>query len=340
MLDPKVAEEARQAWDKFMQQVNRMECRMLTAMADQIDKQWAEMVAPVSVPENEPFCWAAGVKENFFFACHRTKRDADDAAVEAAMGIGCQEWDVWPLYAAPVAVFDEPRTPFFPSEFAALQAVAIAQEQRHVDQSCCAERQEPDVGEGWRWVKPGEILRDGDEFLPYWSRDDENPWREINCTGMSVGANEPRTYRRRVEPDEQPIEITPAAVSAMRERNARDALLKKIELLKEENHEQQEKILQACLENERLRSEVERFVPEAPQSRPAETRASRSAWATPEEELAWFKKRVKWLDGEVERLRLTGREVRAIRAALYNTGVQDNDVVAIESILKRLGGDS
>jgi len=41
---------------------------------------------------------------------------------------------------------------------------------------------------------------------------------------------------------------------------------------------------------------------------------------------------------EVERLRLTGREVRAIRAVLCNTGVQDNDVVAIESILKRQGG--
>ena len=60
MLDPKVAEEARQAWDKFMQQVNRMECRMLTAMADQIDKQWADMAAPVAVPavprHDEPTC--------------------------------------------------------------------------------------------------------------------------------------------------------------------------------------------------------------------------------------------------------------------------------------------
>jgi len=174
-------------------------------------------------------------------------------------------------------------------------------------------------------VKPGEILRDGDEYLPYWSRDDENPWREINCTGMSVGANEPRTYRRRVTPSNpveidgdrpdvgegwrllnvgeevqdgdcryqdqewepccislsrtvteqqiaygiyyrrrvtpaaQPIEITPAAISAMCQRNERDALFKRIENLKAENHEQQGKNLQACLENERLRSEVERL---------------------------------------------------------------------------------
>ena len=46
---------------------------------------------------------------------------------------------------------------------------------------------------------------------------------------------------------------------------------------------------------------------------------------------------IKSLKAEVERLRLTGREVRAIRAALH-TGVQDNDVVAIRSILKRHGG--
>jgi hypothetical protein len=43
-------------------------------------------------------------------------------------------------------------------------------------------------------------------------------------------------------------------------------------------------------------------VPDAPQSRPAETRAISSAWNTPEEELSWFKKRVKWLNSETERL--------------------------------------
>jgi hypothetical protein len=53
MLDPKVAEDALQAWEKFMRQVDRMQCRMLTAMADEIDKQWADMVAPVAIPANE-----------------------------------------------------------------------------------------------------------------------------------------------------------------------------------------------------------------------------------------------------------------------------------------------
>jgi len=95
--------------------------------------------------------------------------------------------------------------------------VAVRAEQRHDAATCRGERHEPDVGEGWRWVKPGEILRDGDEYLPYWSRDDENPWREINCTGMSVGANEPRTYRRRVT-HEVPEAVRFPAATAMAER--------------------------------------------------------------------------------------------------------------------------
>ena len=320
----------------------------------------------------------------------------------------------------------------------------------------------PDVGEGWRWVEPGEILRDEDEFLPYWSRDDENPWREIHCTGMSVGANEPRTYRRRVtlakpveidgnkpdvgegwrelgddeilrpgdeadigvncpqwvptqhvgqragimedryrrrmtpvpeaqpdfgegwrwlDPDEilqegdeyygvncgfvptgdwgypanhvggagpyrrrmtpeaQPIEITPAAVSAMCERNARDALLRQIESLKAENHEQKGKIMQACLENERLRSEVERLRPEAPQSRLAATWAA--AHRVVVEALAAEQEEVKKLRSEVERLK---KGEAALRAGLANlrTGLAEakntNLVDYIDAILKRQGG--
>jgi len=45
----------------------------------------------------------------------------------------------------------------------------------------------------------------------------------------------------------------------MYERNERDALFQRIENLKVENHEQQKKTLQVCLENERLRSEVARL---------------------------------------------------------------------------------
>lgn len=207
MLDQKVVEEARQAWDKFMQQVNRMECRMLTAMADQIDKQWAEMVAPVAAPENEPFCWAAGIKEKFFFACHRTKRDADDAAVEAAMGIRCQEWDVWPLYAAPVAVpADQPPKPSGVAAAAATAAdvarsVAETPEQQHDAATCCAERQEPDVGEGWRELGPEEILREDDEVD---IGHNDPMWVPTRAAGHLAAESGDR-YRRRATPNEKPL---------------------------------------------------------------------------------------------------------------------------------------
>jgi hypothetical protein len=249
---------------------------------------------------------------------------------------------VFPLYAAPVAV---------PSV------------ERHDAATCCGERQEPDVGEGWRELRPDEILQQGDEAYvghdqPQWvptfcvgqrvadvgngyrrrvtpevssiaanepssvtsgTLPDAEPdvgegWREIrtgehaehladgDCMQDANGFWEPiysfsvngfgsphRRYRRRVAPNEKPlgafldeennqlrdekaalrseverlrlrpIEITPAAISAMCQRNQREALRKSIENLKAENHEQQKKILQACLENERLRSEVERL---------------------------------------------------------------------------------
>jgi len=228
--------------------------------------------------------------------------------------------------------------------------VAETTEPRQVDQSCCGGRQEPakpveidgdkaDVEEGWREIGPGEILQAGDEVDVGVNC---RQWVPTQRGGVRIG-DEEDNYRRRVAPQAQPIEITPAAASAMCERNARDALLKKIENLRAENHEQQEKILQGCLENERLRSEVKLFVPEAPQSRPAETRASRIAWATPEEELAWFKKRVKWLDGEVERLRLRPEEILSCKCAEATLaempeGNEHSDV--LWAMLARLRGDS
>ena len=41
----KVAEDAYHAWENFMRQVCRMQRRMLTQMAEKIDRQWADMVA-------------------------------------------------------------------------------------------------------------------------------------------------------------------------------------------------------------------------------------------------------------------------------------------------------
>ena len=175
--------------------------------------------------------------------------------------------------------------------------VAIPAESRHDAATCCGERQEPDVGEGWRWLDK-ECLRPGDMVLIHPSSGD--PHRE--CYFMEIDkelfgslSGPPGNFRRRVTPNAQPIEITPAVISAICRRNERDALLKRIEKLKAEHHEQQEKILQACLENERLRSEVERL---------------RLEPSVQEEIVAWSvdlhdaREEIKKLQSEVKRLRL------------------------------------
>ena len=80
MLDQKVVEEARQAWDKFMQQVNRMECRMLTAMAEEIDKQWADMAAPVAVPAEPRHDAATWCGERHVSDCRSPDAAADETS--------------------------------------------------------------------------------------------------------------------------------------------------------------------------------------------------------------------------------------------------------------------
>ena len=68
-----------------------------------------------------------------------------------------------------------------------------------------AETPQPDVGEGWRWVEPSEILRAGDEYYG------------VNCGFVETGAwgypanHEGNVYnsryRRCVTPDSKPVEI-------------------------------------------------------------------------------------------------------------------------------------
>jgi len=169
-----------------------------------------------TTPTMQPVAWAVPDRDDGEIWHVTMWRD------EAIRAAGGNAFALIPLYTlgvrlSGVAAGAGPATPVLPSEFKAAAPVARAPEQRHDAATCRGERHEPDVGEGWRWVKPGEILRDGDEYLPYWSRDDENPWREINCTGMSVGANEPRTYRRRVT-HEVPEAVRFPAATAMAER--------------------------------------------------------------------------------------------------------------------------
>ena len=143
----------------------------------------------------------------------------------------------------------------------------------------------PDVGDGWRWLELGEILCKGDEFLPEWSRDDEqNPWRETHdCTGMPVAANKQHTYRRRAT------------------------------------------------------------VPEAPQSRPAETRATTRAeqplGAYLDEENNELREQVVTLTAEVERLRLRPEEIACINE--FADELSNNlpvTAMVVRDVIKRLGG--
>jgi len=340
MLNTKISEDARQAWEQFMRKVNRM----LTAMADEIDKQWAEMAAP------------------------------------------------------------GPATPVLPSAFNFAADVARATEQQHDAETGCGERQEPDVGEGWRWLD-NELVRPGDMMLIHPSHGDprkecyfmeidaelfgitsgppgnfrrrvtpSNPveidgnrpdvgegWREIGPgeilqagDEVDVGVNcrqwvpteragqrvrDEDTYRRPVTPEAPPIEITPAAVSAMGERNARDALLRQIESLKAQNHEKQETLLQACLENERLRSEVERL-------RKSEAALLREL-KIEGDQVSSDQDKIKSLEAEVERLRedlfrsqLTIKERKAVAFAEQHFVYFKNQAQTLRGLLKRLGGDS
>lgn len=49
-----------------------------------------------------PVVWATGnALEGRVIEVHSTKKAAEEAKLEAAMGMGCQEWDVFPLYKNP-----------------------------------------------------------------------------------------------------------------------------------------------------------------------------------------------------------------------------------------------
>jgi len=98
-----------------------------------------------------------------------------------------EEGRVFPLYAAPVAV---------PAE------------QRHDAATCRGERQEPDVGEGWRVLEVGETIQDGD------CRYQDQKW-EPCCISVGRTVTEWQIaygirYRRRVTPESKHV-VVPAA---------------------------------------------------------------------------------------------------------------------------------
>ena len=190
--------------------------------------------------------------------------------------------------------------------------VAVPAVERHDAATCCGERQEPDVEEGWVGLGPDEILQTGDE--------------------CDIGVNEPRWV------------VTQRAGRRVSENT----------------------------DGARYRRRVTPEVPEAPQSRPSETRASRSQYvnednmklraenaalrsdverlrllpSVQEEIVAWSvdlhdaREEIKRLTAEVERLRLRPDEVELIRLAQTLCVQQGLPAcsVRLASIADRLGG--
>jgi hypothetical protein len=151
-----------------------------------------------------------------------------------------------------------------------LPFVAVPAIERHDAATCCGERQvteclptvaaadetsQPDVGDGWRDLLPYEILLDGDEV-------NNGLWGWGLSFRLGLAAGTEGRYRRRVTPEAPAPEISAAAVSAMCQRNERDALMQKIATLRSKSDQQQEIILHAGLEVERLGSVCEGYTSE------------------------------------------------------------------------------
>ena len=79
MLDPKVAEDAYHAWENFVLQVSRLESRMLTAMAEKIDKRWADMVAETPKERHDAATCCGGRQEPDVGEGWRDVRTGEDA---------------------------------------------------------------------------------------------------------------------------------------------------------------------------------------------------------------------------------------------------------------------
>ena len=368
----------------------------------------------------QPVAWAVeyddGIQEELFLRV----ADAQYYAKVSSELSGKEGFEgrVVPLYRSPPAAV-EPRVPIFPSEFATLAAVAIAEEPRHDEPTCCGERQvtecrptdaaadetsQADVGDGWRMLEVGEIMASGDEIAmcngsgqidqwvkvyedslargntvtphlygfcrrrvtapPATTLDVGDGWRELGPDDVlqegdqcDVGANEPcwvntvcvgdragdgcvgggcDRYRRRVTPPAP--ELSPDAVSAMCQRNERDALLKKIATLRSEAEQQQEIILHAGLEVERLGNACEAYTTEIVRLRSEVERLRRAANSWERESVAHAE--------EVERLRLTLDEREALawcRDVIPAMACKSAVIARIHAaccgkMLKRLGG--
>ena len=89
-----------------------------------------------------------------------------------------------------------------------LTPVAVSPVQRHDEPTCCGERQEPDVGEGWRLLGIGDVLQEGDQW-GYGSNPSE--WYGLPMHRRGSSDLFPyATYRRRVTPEAPAPQPRPA----------------------------------------------------------------------------------------------------------------------------------
>jgi len=167
-----------------------------------------------TTPTMQPVAWAVPDRDDGEIWHVTMWRD------EAIRAAGGNAFALIPLYTlgvrlSGVAAGAGPATPVLPSEFKAAAPVARAPEQRHDAATCRGERQEPDVGEGWRELGPDEILQAGDECDIGVK---EPRWVVTQRAGRRVSENtDGARYRRRVT-HEVPEAVRFPAATAMAER--------------------------------------------------------------------------------------------------------------------------
>lgn len=168
----------------------------------------------LKTPTMQPVAWAVPDRDDGEIWHVTMWRD------EAIRAAGGNEFALIPLYTlgcrlSGVAAGVSAETPVLPSEFAAAADVAVPAEPRHDAATCCRERHvtecrpedagadetsQADVGDGWRDLRPDEILQDGDELNNgLWG------WGESFRAGLKAGTE--FRYRRRVTPEAKPVEI-------------------------------------------------------------------------------------------------------------------------------------
>ena len=245
-------------------------------------------------PTMQPVAWAVPDRDDGEIWYVTMWRD------EAIRAAGGNAFALIPLYTLGVRLSGVAAAAATAADVA--RSVAETPDERHDAATCCGERQEPDVGEGWVGLGPDEILQADDECDVGGNC---RQWVPTLRAGQRVGIED--TYRRRVTPD------VPKAPQS-RPAETRDTSRQHVIDYDRETRNWNERIAKADAELARgaaIQSEVARL---------------RAENAT--------------LRSEVERLRMTPDELDFIRSATAELNPFTWDMRIFRNMLKRLGGDS